>query len=119
VSSGRTASRSRYPASMRTGTGSALGRPKPPGRQGLQPGQQRPAQLVQSGVRELALELPADRPYQPQAIGTFQDAFEQLRLADARLAADHDRAAPPGGGGAHALLDRCQLRGAREEPGRA
>ena len=66
----------------------ALGR-----RQRLQPVEQRRAQMMQAGERELHLGLHAHRPRDATPGRLAGDVLQQRRLADTRLAAQHQRRA--------------------------
>ena len=62
-------------------------------RQRLQTVGQRRAQVMQTGERELHLRLHAGRPCDATSGGLPGDVFQQRRLADPRLAAQHQRRA--------------------------
>ena len=79
----------------------ALGRQpeRAPQRGGLHVGQlvgdveHRPQQLVQPGERQLGLGLDAGAGEHPHPVGARQRVLQQRRLADSRLAAQHEGAA--------------------------
>ncbi len=58
----------------------------------------RAQQLVQAGERKLRLRLDPGGPQHPQAGGVLGRVVEQGRLADAGLAAEHERRAGAGTG---------------------
>ena len=63
-------------------------------RQRVEAVEQRCAQLVQAGERQLHLGLDAGRPHDAAVRRTRHQVLEQRRLADARLAAEHEHLAP-------------------------
>ena len=80
------------------------------GRQPLGALQRRPAeQLQQTGERELPLRLDPADAREPAAGCPFGDVVEQGRLADAGLAANHERRAPTGTRRVEQAIERAEL----------
>ena len=84
--------------------------------QPLEPVEQRRTQLVQPRERELHLGLDADRVEHPAARRPLGHVLQQRRLADARLAAQHERLALARADGAHQQIERRALALPAEEP---
>ena len=62
----------------------------------IEPVQHGRAQLMQPGIGQLHLRLCASGAQHPPSIGALSEVVQQRRLADARLAAEHEDLTLPG-----------------------
>jgi hypothetical protein len=85
-------------------------------REPVQPVHERRAQLLQPRVRELHLRLDAGRPRDRAARRVLRQVLQQRALADAGLAAQHERPARACAHARHELIQRRALVAPAEQP---
>jgi hypothetical protein len=77
--------------------------------------EQRPAELVQTRVREIELALDADGTKNVETCCSGRNVIEERRFADARLTADDERATPAAARRSKQPLQLRQLRSAADD----